>query len=33
MRLQADRVFNLGKDDRDDIWRLSAGFIYRVPKL
>jgi hypothetical protein len=33
MRLQADRVFNLGKDDRDDIWRLSAGFIYRIPKL
>jgi hypothetical protein len=33
IRLQADRVFNLGKGDRDDIWRLSAGFIYRVPKL
>jgi hypothetical protein len=33
MRLQADRVFNLGNEDREDIWRLSAGFIYRVPKL
>lgn len=33
MRLQADRVFNMGKEGRDDIWRLSAGFIYRVPKL
>lgn len=31
MRLQAERVFHKG--DRDDIWRLAAGLIYRVPKL
>ena len=30
-RLQADRVFNMG--DRDDVWRLSAGFVYRIPRL
>jgi hypothetical protein len=31
MRFQADRVLNLG--NREDVWRLSAGLIYRVPKL
>jgi hypothetical protein len=30
-RLQADRVFNLG--DRESVWRLSAGLVYRVPRL
>lgn len=30
MRFQADRIFNLG--DREDVWRLSAGIIYRIPK-
>lgn len=30
-RLQADRVFNKG--EREDAWRLSAGFIYRIPRL
>jgi hypothetical protein len=31
VRLQADRVFNLA--DRDSVWRLSAGLVYRVPRL
>lgn len=34
MRLQADRVFKAAEGDgRADIWRLSAGLIYRIPKL
>jgi hypothetical protein len=31
LRFQVDRVFNMG--DRGDVWRLSAGLIYRIPKL
>jgi hypothetical protein len=30
-RFQADRVFNMG--DRENVWRLSAGLIYRIPRL
>jgi hypothetical protein len=37
MRLQADRVFSVGKykgiDSGDNFWRLSASVIYRIPKL
>lgn len=33
MRLQADRVFRSGENAGGNIWRLSAGLIYRVPKL
>jgi hypothetical protein len=31
IRVEADRVFNHG--DRSSVWRLSAGVIYRAPKV
>ena len=31
LHFQADRVFNLG--NRESVWRLSAGLVYRVPRL
>src|SRR5262245_34989849 len=31
LRAQADRVFNLG--DREHVWRLSMGLIYRIPRV